>query len=238
MTDPKDKLIVALDVPDVAAAKTALTQLSGKVSLVKIGLELYTREGRAIVERAAKEGFCVFLDLKFHDIPNTVAKAVAQVADLDIFMTKVHTLGGLEMMQAAEQSLTQVTHGKARPLLIGVTVLTSHSQQSFSDDLGIPGTIQDSVIRYAQLAQRAGLDGFVASPHEIAILRSTLGKDFKIVTPGVRPAWASSQDQKRVMTPKEAIQAGADYIVVGRPILAAPSPADAVKKILEEINEG
>jgi len=231
----KDKLIVALDVADASAAEKVLKELRGKVSLVKIGLELYTREGKSIVERAVGEGFSVFLDLKFHDIPNTVAKALEQVARLGVFMTNVHALGGHIMMHEAKRSLDRSSRGKP-PLLIGVTVLTSHEQKTFNQDLGIPGTIADSVLRLATLAQKAGLDGVVASPHEIKLIKSSLGASFKVVTPGVRPAWAEAQDQKRVLTPKEAVEAGADFIVVGRPILQAKNPIEAAERILDEIS--
>lgn len=239
MQNPQEKLIVALDVPDSSAAAGIFKKLKGQVSLVKIGLELYTQEGREIVERAIGEGFKVFLDLKFHDIPNTVSKAVGQAAKQGVFMTNIHCLGGLKMMQAAKKELDSLywddSPKKKRPLLIGVTVLTSHDEESFSKDLGVNGVIKDSVLRLARLAQTAGLDGVVASPKEIELIKANLGKDFKVITPGVRPAWASAQDQKRVMTPKEAIEKGADYIVVGRPILEAKDPGDAAKKILEEM---
>jgi orotidine-5'-phosphate decarboxylase len=233
-----DKLIVALDVKDEASAKDAFQKLQGTVSVVKIGLELYTQEGREIVKRAVGEGFKVFLDLKFHDIPNTVAKAIEQVADLGAFMTNVHTLGGLPMMQKAKEALEGKQLGDKQPLLIGVTVLTSHDEESFTRDLGVTGTIQDSVLRFASLAKRAGLDGVVASPQELELIKKNLGQDFKVVTPGVRPEWASKGDQKRVMTPGEAISKGADYIVVGRPIMAASNIKDAAKKVIDEMEAG
>lgn len=235
MSDPKKQLIVAIDVPSRLEAAEVFKKLKGHVELIKIGLELYTREGREIVERAAGEGFKVFLDLKFHDIPNTVAKAVEQAARLNIFMINLHALGGVEMMRKAKESLLKTTDPLKRPLLIGVTVLTSHDEKTFSKDLAVSGTIADSVLRLAGLVKEAGLDGVVASPLEIKIIKSKFGKDFKVVTPGVRPAWASAGDQKRVMTPGEAIREGADFIVVGRPILEAKDSAEAVQKIYEEM---
>jgi len=231
--DTMDKLIVALDVPDLDKAKGLMKQLGGEVKRVKIGLELFTKEGSAVIDLANEQGFEVFLDLKLHDIPNTVSSAVKQIAGLNVFMTTLHCLGGLEMLQAAKSALKE---SKSKPLLVGVTVLTSHNEKSLQQELGIAGSVQENVLRYAKLAKQAGLDGVVASPHELQVLKSTLGDSFKVVTPGVRPAGSDTQDQKRVMTPREAIQLGADYIVVGRPITQAKDPKGAALKILEEIH--
>ncbi len=231
MKDVRDKLIVALDVPGKTEAREVFKKLKGEVTNLKIGLELFTKEGVSIVEEAVAEEFQVFLDLKFHDIPNTVAKAIRQAAGLGIFMTNVHCLGGTEMMKEARLALNDAAKDKSKkPLLIGVTVLTSHNEETFSDDLKVEGGIPDSVLRLAKLAKKAGLDGVVASPQEIKLIRENLGNDFKIITPGIRPSWAGRQDQKRVMTPREAIQLGADYIVVGRPILGAKRRGKCWKK--------
>jgi len=235
MKDPKDRLIVALDVPDERSCERVLSALKGTVGFIKIGLELFTGCGPRIVEKALEGGLKVFLDLKFHDIPNTAARAVQNVAGLGVSIINVHCLGGIEMMRAAREALEKTCAIQARPLLVGVTVLTSHSEETFSKDLAVAGSLADSVKRLALLAQRAGLDGVVASPKEIGLIKEACGKDFRVITPGVRPAWAGANDQKRVMTPKEAIQAGADLIVVGRPIVAAENPREAAKRILEEM---
>lgn len=216
----KSKLIVALDVDSFQQA-TALVQATREVvDIFKVGSQLFTRVGPRIIEFLHEQGKDCFLDLKFHDIPNTVAKAVESGAALHVRMLTLHTSGGVEILKAA----VAVPN---RPLLLGVTVLTS-----------VSGDVQAEVLRLAKLAKECGLDGVIASPREIRPIRETVGKDFLVVTPGVRPAKAESGDQKRVMTPAEAIAAGASYIVVGRPIITADDPARAAKRISEEICDG
>jgi orotidine-5'-phosphate decarboxylase len=232
-----EKLILALDVETQREAEEFVSLLRGKVGAFKVGVELYAGNGPAVVEMICDTGEKVFLDLKFHDIPNTVAKAVAQACKLGVSMLNLHASGGSEMMRAAFAAAQNVAvEGKqARPLLLAVTVLTSLNESILKEELGIRRTLREQVVHLAQMAKDAGLDGVVASPQEIPEIRAACGKNFLIVTPGVRPSWAAAGDQKRVMTPREAIQAGADYIVVGRPILAAPDPAAAAARIIEEI---
>jgi orotidine-5'-phosphate decarboxylase len=213
----KSKLIVALDVDDCGRAASLVRELAGFVDVFKVGSQLFMRGGPRIVEFIHDQGRQVFLDLKFHDIPNTVAQAVESAAALKVSMLTVHLSGGAEMLRAA----AGVTD---RPVVLGVTVLTS-----------VAGNVGGEVLRYAQLARDCGLEGVIASPHEINMLRQAMGEQFLIVTPGVRPVWAAADDQKRVMTPSEAIAAGASYIVVGRPIIASPTPATAARRIAAEI---
>ncbi|AUB83335.1 orotidine-5'-phosphate decarboxylase [Candidatus Thiodictyon syntrophicum] len=234
MTDPKP-IIVALDVAAKAPALALVERLDPTRCRLKVGNELFTRLGPSIVRTLHKRGFEVFLDLKFHDIPNTVAAACAAAADLGVWMLNVHCTGGAAMIAAARARLDQV--GGARrpvPRLIGVTVLTSLD----ADDLaavGCPGEPRERVLRLAELGRRAGLDGVVCSPQEAALVRRALGPGFLLVTPGVRPAGAAVGDQKRVMTPAQAIAAGADYLVIGRPITGAPDPAAALAAIEQEL---
>ena len=228
------KIIVALDFDNETAALALARQLNPKQCRVKVGKEVFTRCGPGVVEALHALDFEVFLDLKFHDIPNTVAKAVQAAADLGVWMVNVHAIGGLEMMRAARAILDGCT-GK-RPLLIAVTVLTSMS----SDDLeliGLPFPPQQLVERLAALSQQAGLDGVVCSSQEASVLKAQLGEDFLLVTPGIRPANADRGDQKRVMTPLEALEAGSDYLVVGRPITQNLEPLAALNAIIEEIND-
>jgi orotidine-5'-phosphate decarboxylase len=213
----KSKLIVALDVEDFNRAASLVRELTDIVNVFKVGSQLFTRVGPRIIEFIRNQGRQVFLDLKFHDIPNTVAQAVESAAALKVSLLTVHVSGGAEMLRAA----AGVTD---RPVILGATVLTS-----------VAGNVGGEVLRYAQLARECGLEGVVASPHEINMLRQAMGEQFLIVTPGVRPVWAAADDQKRVMTPSEAVAAGANYIVVGRPIIAAPSPAMAAQRIAAEI---
>jgi len=234
MTDLKP-IIVALDVAAKAPALALVERLDPARCRLKVGNELFTRLGPSIVRTLHKRGFEVFLDLKFHDIPNTVAAACAAAADLGVWMINVHCTGGAAMIAAARARLDQV--GGARrpvPRLVGVTVLTSLD----ADDLaavGCPGEPRERVLRLAELGRRAGLDGVVCSPQEAALVRRALGPGFLLVTPGVRPAGAAVGDQKRVMTPAQAIAAGADYLVIGRPITGAPDPAAALAAIEQEL---
>ena len=223
----KKPIIVALDFASEAPALALAEQLDPARCRLKVGKELFTRLGPAFVEQLQQRGFEVFLDLKFHDIPNTVAAACAAAADLGVWMVNVHVSGGRAMLEAARERLSQSAHP---PLLIGVTVLTSLDRADL-DAIGCPGEPRERVLALAQVAQTAGLDGIVCSPHEAAPVRAALGPDFQLVTPGVRPVGAALGDQKRVMTPAEALAAGADYLVIGRPITQAVDPLSALDAI-------
>ena len=235
----QNQLIVALDVENLAVADQLVTTLSDEVTWFKIGKQLFTAVGPASVKLLHENKKSIFLDLKFHDIPNTVAGAVESATKIGANMINVHASGGLEMMRAAgEVAEKQVSElGIPKPTLLGVTVLTSVEETSFQRDFGTRRKLEDQVAYLAELSQKAGLDGVVASPLEIELIRKVCGDDFVIVTPGVRPAWAVSNDQQRVMTPVEAIDAGANYIVVGRPITAADNPREAARTILQEIDK-
>lgn len=228
MTSP---IIVALDFADEASALALVERLDPGLCRLKVGKEMFTRLGPAFVERLMKRGFDVFLDLKFHDIPNTVARACAAAAGLGVWMLNVHASGGRRMMEAAREALDGFAQ---RPLLIGVTILTSLSAEELSE-IGFTGSPEENVRRLAALAQQSGLDGVVCSPREAAALRSERGDDFLLVTPGVRPAGADIGDQRRVMTPADAMRAGASYLVIGRPITAADDPLAALMEISSEL---
>ncbi len=230
---PGPRIIVALDFADTAAAEALLGSLDPACCRVKIGKELFTRAGPALVRRTVDAGFAVFLDLKFHDIPNTVAGACEAAADLGVWMLNVHAQGGPAMLEAAQSRLARRSE---RPLLIAVTVLTSLAAADLAA-IGCPGAPAQRVLDLAGLAQAAGLDGVVCSPQEASALAARFGPSFRLVTPGVRPAGAAVQDQKRVMTPADAVAAGAHYLVVGRPITAAPDPAAALAAIAAEIGD-
>jgi len=235
--DPGDRLIVALDVDSQAQAERLAEQLDGLVRRFKIGSQLFTAAGPAVVEAIQKRGAEVFLDLKFHDIPNTVAGAAREAARLGVFMFNVHASGGLAMMKAAAEgaAAAAVELSVRRPLAIAVTVLTSLDRAALHRELGVTSSVEDHVLHLAELAREAGLDGTVASPVEIAAIRRSLGAAWVIVTPGVRPAGSAAGDQSRVATPGAATRAGAHYLVVGRPITGAPDPAAAAAAILAEI---
>jgi orotidine-5'-phosphate decarboxylase len=224
----RDRLIVALDFPDAARALNCARQLSGEVSFFKIGLQLYTAAGPEIVRALAATGAKIFLDLKLHDIPNTVAKAVSAASELGVAMLTLHLSGGRQMIEAAIASCPPALR------LLGVTVLTS-SDETTLRETGVASGVQEQTLRLAQLGAAAGLRGLIASPHEVVALRKELGADTTIITPGVRPAWAAADDQKRFTTPRAAIDNGADYLVIGRPVTAHPDPKEAVRKILDEI---
>jgi orotidine-5'-phosphate decarboxylase len=225
-------LILALDVPTREAAAPILRQLRGQLHWVKVGLQMFTAYGPTYVREVAGMGFNVFLDLKLHDIPNTVTKAVESLAPLPISMLTLHTAGGAEMMRAA---LAAQQKHNPKLLLLGVTVLTSMDTAGLGE-IGVPASSADQVVRLGQLAATAGLRGLVCSPLEVAMLRSKLSTDMQLVTPGIRPAdETGGDDQKRVMTPADAAKAGASYIVVGRPILQAADPAAAARAILAEL---
>jgi orotidine-5'-phosphate decarboxylase len=228
---PKDRLIVALDVPGSAAALRIADQLQGTVQWLKVGLELYVAEGRGIVDQLLTHGFSVFLDLKLHDIPNTVAAAVRSAATSGASMLTVHTLGGPAMLAAAAEAAVSVPNG---PRLLGVTVLTSMDSGQLAA-IGIANSPAAQVERLARMAVDAGLTGLVCSPQEAQALRRILSRDIALVTPGIRPAGAAAHDQQRIATPSAAILAGADYLVIGRPITGAKDPATAAQAILEEM---
>ena len=235
--DPRDRLIVALDVDSQAQAERLAERLDGLVRRFKIGSQLFTAGGPAVVEAIHKRGAEVFLDLKFHDIPNTVAGAAREAARLGVFMFNVHASGGLAMMKAAADGAAAAARELSvrRPLAIAVTVLTSLDRDALHRELGVASSVEGHVLRLAELAREAGLDGTVASPVEIAAIRRSLGAAWVIVTPGVRPAGSAAGDQSRVATPGAATRAGAHYLVVGRPITGAPDPAAAAAAILEEM---
>ena len=224
----KDRIIVALDVPTKQEALELIEKLRGQISFFKIGLQLYTAEGREILRAVFSTGSKVWLDLKLHDIPNTVARAVESANRLGVEMFTIHLSGGSEMIRAA----TSARAGNM--LLLGVTVLTSSTEETLRE-IGILAKVDDQVLRLAKVGVEAGIDGVVASSHEITPLRREFGNKIKIVVPGIRPTWSEPGDQKRTMTPREALEAGADYLVIGRPITAHPNPSEAVAKILGEI---
>ena len=225
------RVIVALDFPDAAAANALVARLSPDQCRLKVGLELFTAAGPGLVGALASRGFDVFLDLKFHDIPNTVARACERAAQLGVWMLNVHTLGGSAMMRAAREAIERSAR---RPLLLGVTVLTSHSADDLRE-LGLAEGVDTQVERLAGMAQQAGLDGVVCSAHETQKLRKRFGKKFCLVTPGIRPSGAAVQDQSRVMTPRAAMEGGSDFLVVGRPITQAPDPVAALATINAEL---
>lgn len=229
-------ILVALDTTDLDRARAWAKATAGSVAGLKLGLEFFTAQGPEGVRRVAEAGSPIFLDLKFHDIPNTVAGAIRGVAPLAPAIVNVHAAGGPAMLRAAVESArdSAAKLGVAPPKVIGVTVLTSLADDDLAA-VGQPSGAAEQVRRLAALSQECGLDGVVCSPHEIAPLRRDLGGDFLLVTPGVRPIWAASGDQKRIMTPGEAAAAGADYLVVGRPITGAADPAEAARRIAQEI---
>jgi orotidine-5'-phosphate decarboxylase len=221
------RIIVALDFSSADEALSLVKTLDPATCRVKVGKELFTRAGPAFVEQLHGLGFEVFLDLKFHDIPNTVAKACRAAADLGVWMVNVHALGGRRMMEAAREAIESSNH---QPLLIAVTILTSMGEEDLQE-IGLPVDPEANVLRLAQLAESSGLDGVVCSPREVAALRETVGDSFALVTPGVRPAGVSTDDQKRVTTPEDAIRAGSSYLVIGRPITQAENPRTALENI-------
>lgn len=233
----KDRLVLALDVDDNREALSIVAELKETVGMFKVGHQLFTAYGPDIVRKIINEGGRVFLDLKYHDIPNTVAKASAEAVKLGVSIFNVHSLGGLDMMRAAAESARETADKRnlPQPIVLAVTVLTSMEEKNLRKELKITRSLQREVAHLARLAQRAGMHGVVASPQEIRMLRRAVRGAFVILTPGVRPAWAGQDDQKRVMTPGDAVAAGADYIVVGRPVLKAQDRREAVEKILGEI---
>ena len=229
---PIDRILVPLDTDDVAWANKLAAQLKGYVGGIKLGKQFFTANGPYGVNKIACVGHPIFMDLKFHDIPNTVASAVRSLHRLQPFMLNVHASGGRAMMKAAVAANKEAK--KTRPLLLGVTMLTSLSECDLKE-IGVSSDSGQQVVRLAKLAQDCGMDGVVCSPLEITLLRKACGDEFKLVVPGVRPSWASSNDQKRFATPAEAITRGADYLVIGRPITAADDPVNAAARIGEEL---
>ncbi len=231
--EPRDRLIVALDVAGPGEAEALLGRLAGVVSTFKVGVQLFTAAGPAAVELVQKRGARVFLDLKYHDIPAQVAGAVREAARLGVAMLTVHAAGGAEMLRAAAQAAGE--GGRERPRIVAVTVLTSLGRAALQRELQVPLAVEGHVLHLADLARASGCDGTVASPREARRLRATMGPGWLIVTPGIRPAAADADDQARVATAEAARRAGADYVVVGRPITAAPDPAAAAAAIVAEL---
>jgi orotidine-5'-phosphate decarboxylase len=232
----REKLIVALDLPSAEAATRLAEKLRGRVGMFKVGSELFTAEGPVLARYLVASGEKVFLDLKFHDIPNTVRAAAREAAHAGVSLVNVHASGGRKMMEAALEGARSASRGgdATRTRVLAVTVLTSLAASEL-EELGMAGTPEEAVVRLARLAQAAGLDGVVASAREIAALRRACGPQFLIVTPGIRPATAATNDQARIATPGAAIEAGADYLVVGRPITEAADPAAAAEAIVAEM---
>lgn len=226
------RVIVALDFDKESEALALVERLDPARCRLKVGKEMFTRSGPQLVEKLITRGYDVFLDLKFHDIPNTVAGACRSAAELGVWMVNVHTLGGRKMMEAAREAIDKCS---SQPLLIGVTILTSMGETDIAE-VGLTGSPADNVQRLAGLAKVSGLDGVVCSPREVSVLRKSIGDDFTLVTPGIRPAWAEKGDQTRITTPADAISLGSDYLVIGRPITGADDPLMALGKIEEELN--
>ena len=238
--EAKERIILALDVDSREKALALGRQLKDYVGAFKIGMELYNVCGPSIVEEFQKMGAKVFVDLKFHDIPNTVASASRVITRLGAWMFNVHASGGQEMMKKAVEAAQEeaAALGREKPLVLAVTVLTSMNLQQLREEVGIDaGQVEDVVVRWAEMAQKCGMDGVVCSSKEAAVLRKACGPDFRLITPGIRPAWAAADDQKRITTPKQAVELGSDYMVIGRPITKAENPVEAAQKIIKELEE-
>jgi orotidine-5'-phosphate decarboxylase len=237
LNNAKERLIVALDTDTREKAEEWVHRLKLHVGLFKIGLQLFTKEGAELVRSIHKRGAGIFLDVKYHDIPTTVGLACEAACSLRVALINVHALGGAAMIKAAAQALKTASARMfvPKPRLLAVTVLTSHNQASLRREVGLSRTVKSEVLRLAVMAKKAGAEGVVCSPQEITAVRKACGKDFLIVTPGIRPAFAPKNDQQRTLTAGEAIAKGADYLVVGRPILAAPDPVAAAKSIVAEM---
>jgi orotidine-5'-phosphate decarboxylase len=235
----RERLVLALDVNNFKRAEELVNKLTDYVGVFKIGNQLFTAEGTKVIKMVQEKGGKVFLDLKFHDIPNTVARAAEVVSKLGVYIFDIHTSGGYEMMKAAVEASKKSSFalGISKPLILGVTLLTSINQEILEKEIGIKKSLEEQVVHLAKLAEAAGLDGVVASPWEIKALRTACGEGFVILTPGIRPAGKSDDDQKRIMTPQEAIKLGADFIVIGRPITNATNPVKASQEILKEMEE-
>lgn len=234
----KDRIVLALDVDSREKALGLVETLAFHVGVFKVGMQLFNSCGPDIVQQINQLGGRVFLDLKFHDIPNTVAAAGRAITKLNCFMFNVHAAGGREMMKQAAAGVKEEADklGMEPPLSLAVTVLTSISQQELEQEMMISDMqIKDLVVKWALMARDSGISGVVCSPHEITAIRAACGLDFKIVTPGIRPAWSETNDQKRITTPRQALDMGADYMVIGRPITSATDPVEAAQKIIEEL---
>lgn len=233
----RERLVLALDVDDFKTAEELVSGLGDYLGAFKIGNQLFTAEGPKVVDMVNKKGGKVFLDLKFHDIPNTVARAAEVATKLGVSIFNVHTSGGYEMMRATAEATAKISQELAikKPIILGVTLLTSINQEILEKEIGIKKRLEEQVIHLAKLAKASGLDGVVASSWEIQGIRKACGEDFVILTPGIRPGGDSPDDQKRIMTPGEAIKLGADFLVVGRPIRNAANPIEAAKQILKEM---
>lgn len=232
----EEKIIVALDVPSKEEALTLVRMLES-ANLFKVGLELFTAEGPKLLREIQDQGKKVFLDLKLHDIPNTAAGAVRSGIKHRVHMMTLHASGGLEMMARASEEASQRAgqEGVTKPLLLAVTILTSLKDEQLNE-IGMEANTEGQVIKLAHLAKKAGMEGVVCSPLEIELIKEKMGDDFLVVAPGIRPAWASAHDQKRIMTPSQAVQKGADYMVIGRPITKDASPQEAFQRIADELN--
>jgi orotidine-5'-phosphate decarboxylase len=238
MIDARDRLIVALDHPELAPALRIAELVGVQVGMLKVGLELFNSVGPGAITAIREHGARVFYDAKLHDIPSTVAGAAAAAARMGVAMFNVHALGGAAMMAAARQAADAAAGaaGFQPPLVVAVTILTSLGDGEVRQELGIPSTAGEAALRLAQLAKEAGVDGVVASVHEVAAIKHCCGRDFLVVTPGIRPSWSATGDQARVATPREALEAGADYLVIGRPITRADDPQAALEAILDEMS--
>jgi orotidine-5'-phosphate decarboxylase len=230
--NPNPRLIIALDFPTPQQALALTERLDPALCRLKVGKELFVMTGPAFIKQLTQRGFDIFLDLKFHDIPNTVAAACQAVAELGVWMLSVHALGGRRMLEAARTVLEKNPH---RPLLIAVTVLTSLEQADLRE-IGIAAPPEQQVLRLARLVRSVGLDGVVCSAREVALLRNQVGKNFRLVTPGIRLTHFTSDDQRRIMTPREAIEAGSDYLVIGRPVSRASDPLAVLQEINKQIS--
>lgn len=233
----KEKIILALDVSDVNYALEIVDKFKDYVSIFKVGLELFTAGGPAVVEEINRKEKKVFLDLKFHDISNTVTKAALNAARLGVYMFNLHASGGTEMMRRCREAVVEfcLKGNLERPKMLGVTVLTGLSQEILKSELGINHSLRTHVKELSKISMAAGLDGVVASGHEVAMLRNHFGKNFLVVTPGIRTSWSPPDDQMRTMTPRQAIREGADYVVLGRAVLNQPDPFKALELITAEI---
>lgn len=230
-----ERIMVALDYARAEQAEALVNSLAGIPCYMKVGMQLFYSAGPSFVRMLKEQGYHVFLDLKMHDIPNTVKGGAESIARLGVDMFNVHAAGGKAMMEAALEGVEKGLQGGRKPTVIGVTQLTSTTQTVMNEEIGISGTVEDAVLRYAKVAREAGLNGVVASPLEVLRIKETCGTDFITVTPGIRPAGADIGDQSRVMTPAEAFAQGTDYIVIGRPITAASDPREALEAILASV---
>lgn len=235
------RLMVALDYPSADAARSLIQQLEGIPCYMKVGMQLFYTAGPEFVKELKAKGYRIFLDLKMHDIPNTVKGGANSITRLGVDMFNVHAAGGKLMMEYAKEGVSEALAANPSlqaPIIIAVTQLTSTSQEVLNQEIGIQGTVEQTVLKYAMIAQEAGLDGVVASPLEVKEIKRACGQAFVTVTPGIRPAGIDKGDQSRTLTPGEAISQGTDYIVVGRPITAAASPRTAAEQIIEEMRQG